>query len=260
MPWRLLDSWLAPAPAGARADWLREHDYAHRGMHGGDVPENSPAAFAAALDAGCGIECDVRLSRDGRAIVFHDEALDRLTGAGGALAERDAAELTALTLGNSGQRVPSLRGLLAQVAGRAPLLIEVKTSRDLPVAPLCRAVRADLANYAGRHAVMSFDPRVAAWFHRHAPATIRGLVVSEQDSRAPWRDMGRHLALWRARPDFLAYDIRDLPSPFAGSQRRRGLPLLSWTVRSAPLRERAWRYADAPIAEGEGLAKPGGNA
>ncbi len=65
--------------------------------------------------------------------------------------------------------------------------------------------------------------------------------------------MRRQLWLWIARPDFLAYDIRDLPSGFAQSQRDRGLPLLTWTVRSPALRARARQFADAPIAEGEGI-------
>lgn len=101
---------------------------------------------------------------------------------------------------------------------------------------------------------MSFDPRVCRWFGRHAPLTARGLVVTEENDKALPGRLRRHFWLWLARPDFLAYDIRDLPSRFAASQRRRGIPVASWTVRSPELAERAGRHADAPIAEGAGVA------
>src|SRR5690606_34591126 len=101
-----------------------------------------------------------------------------------------------------------------------------------------------LESYSGLHAVMSFDPRVSRWFARHSPATVRGLVVTEEDDKGLRGTLRRHLALWHSRPDFLAYDIRDLPSRFAASQRARGLPVTTWTVRSPELLARAVRHAD----------------
>jgi glycerophosphoryl diester phosphodiesterase len=133
-----------------------------------------------------------------------------------------------------------------------PILIEVKTRAERPVAALCLAVRRVLEGYQGPHAVMGFDPRVARWFAVHSPMTVRGLVVTEENDKALAGRLRRHLALWHARPDFLAYDIRDLPSRFAASQRARGLPVLTWTVRTAEHRERAEIHADAAIAEGPG--------
>jgi glycerophosphoryl diester phosphodiesterase len=143
---------------------------------------------------------------------------------------------------------------LAQVAGRVPLLIEIKSRRSRRPAPLCLAVARALDGYQGDHAVMSFDPRVAKWFARHLPRAIRGLVVTEDKARGPWGHFKRHLALWQAKPDFLAYDVRDLPSGFAAGQRARGLPVLTWTVRSPALLAVALDHADAPIAEDAGLA------
>jgi glycerophosphoryl diester phosphodiesterase len=257
LPWRALDGWLSPAPDPARIAWLKGRDYAHRGLHRGDAPENSLSAFAAAISAGMGVECDVQQTADGRAVVFHDWDLDRLTGETGPVAERSAAALTQVTLGASHDRIPTLRDLLGMVRGRAPLLIELKTRRERRVGALCLAVRRDLEGYAGPVAVMGFDPRVAAWFRRQAPHVVRGLVVSEEGARTLSGSLRRRLALWRARPDFLAYDVRDLPSAFAAAQRRRGLPLLAWTVRSAALRQRAAEHADGPIVEGEGVAEGG---
>ena len=128
-----------------------------------------------------------------------------------------------------------------------------QTRRDDVVETLCLAVRGALEGYAGHYAVMSFDPRVSRWFEHYAPHIVRGLVVTEENARTLTGRLRRHLALWHARPDFLAYDIRDLPSRFPAAQRKRGLPLLSWTVKSPELAERAARYVDAPIAEGAGV-------
>jgi glycerophosphoryl diester phosphodiesterase len=254
LPWRIADSWFAPPPDPHRVGWLRSGTFAHRGLHGEGRVENSPAAFAAAIAAGFGIECDVRRSRDGRAVVFHDATLDRLTGQDGVLAELDIAAITGTVLGNGPDRIPTLRDLLRQVAGAVPLLIEIKADPARGVAGLCHAVRRDLEGYRGQQAVMSFDLRVPAWFRRLAPQIVRGLVVTERDARTLSADVRRHRMVWQARPDFLAYDIRDLPSEFARQQRARGLPLLTWTVNSPALRQRAAIEADSPIAEGEGLA------
>lgn len=249
-----LDRWLCPPPARQRAGWLAGQGYAHRGLHGPGVPENSPAAFAAAIARGLGIECDVQRTADGRAVVFHDWELGRLTGEEGPVQTRTAMQLGAVALKGGTDAIPTLEAVLAQVGGQVPLLIEIKSKRAIPVAPLCAAVNRALRDYSGQVAVMSFDPRVSRWFGRHAPQTVRGLVVTEEGSRTLAGRLRRHLALWAGQPDFLAYDIRDLPSPFATAQRKRGLPLLTWTVRSHALQDHAAQHADAPIAEGEGIS------
>lgn len=255
-PFALLDRWLAPAPGPDWAGWLKQAAYAHRGLHGAGVPENSLAAFRGAMARGMGIECDVQLSSDGRAMVFHDFELERLTGEIGPVAARSADELSRIGLSGSTESIPTLRQMLGLVAGGAPLLIEIKSRRGSFAAPerLCRAVAEDLADYAGPHAIMSFDPRVVRWFAVHAPNCVRGLVMTEEHDRGLFGKIRRHLFLWRARPQFMAYDVRDLPSAFAGAQRARGLPVLTWTVRSSELRARAALHADAPIAEGDGVA------
>jgi len=250
----LLDRLLAPAPDPARIGWLAGQDYAHRGLHGPGAPENSISAFAEAIARGMGIECDVQKSADEKAVVFHDWELDRLTGESGPVGGRTSAELARIQLTGSHDRIPILRDLLSLIRGRVPLLIEVKSKRDRRPAPLCLAVRRALEGYHGDHAVMSFDPRVAHWFRRHSPRTLRGLVVTEENARTFGGRLFRHWALWHASPDFLAYDVRDFPSGFAAAQRRRGFMVLTWTVRSPQLREVASEYADAPIAEGAGVA------
>jgi glycerophosphoryl diester phosphodiesterase len=253
-PFGPLDRWLAPAPEPGKVAWIAEHDFAHRGLHGNGVPENSCAAFAAAIARSLGIECDIQRSGDGQAMVFHDWELDRLTAESGPVARRTAEELGRIALVGGSDGIPTLRRVLDQVACRVPLLIEIKSRKDLPVGAICLAVRRTLEGYRGAHAVMSFDPRVSHWYARHSPMTVRGLVVTEENGRNATGALKRRLSLWRARPDFLAYDVRDLPSRFASEQRGRGLPVATWTVRSRELLDRATLYADAPIAEGAGIA------
>jgi glycerophosphoryl diester phosphodiesterase len=212
------------------------------------VPENSRAAFAAAIRAGHGIECDVQVSRDGEAFVFHDDRLDRLTGERGAIGERTSAALATITLSGCDERLPRLDEVLALVAGRVPILIELKAPGH-KVAGLCLAVRRSLEGYRGPAAVMSFNPLVGHWFAAHAERIVRGLVVTEEGRRTVRGRLGRHLALWRSRPDFLAYDVRNLPSRFATAVRARGVLLLTWTVRGAEAERAARTHADQIIYE-----------
>ena len=251
-----LDHWRAPPPKPAKVGWLGSCAYAHRGLHQPGVPENSLTAFRAAIERGMGIECDVQRSSDGQAVVFHDFELDRLTAQTGPVMARTGDELARIELAGSQDRIPALRRMLDEVAGRVPVLIEIKSNRGSfkHVGALCQAVRRVLEGYSGHHAIMSFDPRAVRWFAERSPLTVRGLVVSEENAKALGGMIRRRLSLWAAKPDFLAYDIRDLPSRFAAGQRARGLPVLTWTVRSAEHRDRAALHADAPIAEGAGVA------
>jgi glycerophosphoryl diester phosphodiesterase len=222
--------------------------FAHRGLHGGALVENSGGAIAAAVARGHGVELDVQLSRDGEAMVFHDYELERLTAGQGPIAARTAAELQSIRLNLCNEAMPRLREALSIVGGRAPLLIEVK-SPDRHVDRLCAAVAEALAGYEGPVGVMSFNPQVGAWFARHSPQVLRGLVVTESGSRGLKGRIGRRLALWRAKADFLAYDVRDLPSRFAAAARARGLPVYTWTVRSEADRAAAAAHADQIIFE-----------
>ena len=244
---------LPHPPKAERVAWLKDWTYAHRGLHGPGRVENSPSAFRAALDAGLGVECDIQRSRDDWPMVYHDWDFSRLHGRAEAGEALDAAHWRALRYADSEEGPFALAELLALIAGKVPLLIEIKSRRGYDVERSCESVAAALAGYAGAHAVMSFDPRVSRWLRRHSPQTVRGLVIREDEhgrTRQAWR---RRLALWIARPDFLAYHVKALPNRFAAGLRDAGFPLLTWTVDSPEALAIARDHADAAIAEGAGL-------
>jgi glycerophosphoryl diester phosphodiesterase len=234
--------------------WLTEWEFAHRGLHGPGVPENSLAAAEGAIARGMGIECDIQRSSDDHPMVFHDWELARLTGAAGETGQLPAAVLEELSLLGTDQHPVKLATFLEKVAGRVPLLIEIKSLPGYDVEWTCASVAWLLDTYQGAAAVMSFDPRVPEWFVINAPGVPRGLVGTdsyENGFEGVWRDPQ---VLAAAQPDFLAIDVRDLTRPEAAAWRAGGHPLLTWTVRSPETRALGLAQADALIAEGEGLA------
>ncbi|MEX0342788.1 MAG: glycerophosphodiester phosphodiesterase family protein [Erythrobacter sp.] len=248
-----LDRFLVPSPDPARIGWLREWAFAHRGLHDERAPENSLAAFAGAVERGMGVECDIQRSRDHAAMLMHDWELERLTGVSGPTACYSAEELAQIAYLDSEHMLARLDDLLALVDGRVPILIEIKSRRRYDIEESCVAVRDALAGYGGRHAVMSFDPRVSRWFRKHAPQTVQGLVMREDHFGMTQTASQRHLALWLARPEFIAYHIAALPNPMVAARRAAGTPVLTWTVDTPDLRDRARLHADTPIAEGAGV-------
>ncbi len=233
--------------------WLRERPVAHRGLHDADRPENSLAAFEAAAAAGYPIELDVHLTADGGAVVFHDDTLDRMTGRPGRVREHSLAELGALRLRGCDEPIPSLDQVLERVAGRVPLLVELKTHRAAAAGPLERAVCNALARFPGEHAVQSFDPWSMLWMRRHAPHLPRGMLSGDMRSEGlPKHEalLLEHLALApTVLPDFIGYELRALPHWAPSLLRRLGRPLLAWTIRDEPALHRARGLVDNVIFE-----------
>jgi glycerophosphoryl diester phosphodiesterase len=224
---------LDPGPAG----------FAHRGLHyGSGFPENSLIAFAAALEAGAGIESDVRLTADDRIVVFHDADAWRMCSSPLVIGRSNYAELARLRVGEA--PIPTLESLLTLVKGQVPLLIEVKTADD--IWRWVPALKRDLSGYRGPFGVMSFDARIPRLLKTNMPEVRRGLVV--RDSLPPWK---RRLAMWLADPDFLAVDRKALGKSWVARARER-MPVCSWTIRTPEQRAQAQIHADALIWEADG--------
>lgn len=235
---------------------------AHRGLHDKTAgrPENSPAAFAAAVGAGYGIELDVQMSADAQAIVFHDYDLGRLTGATGLVTQRTAADLGQITLNHSTDTIPTLAQVLALVAGRAPLLIEIKDQDGTlgpDVGPLERAVTAALHGYQGPVALMSFNPHAVLACATLAPDVPRGLVT-DPFTAADWptvpaatRDRLRMVPDYTAAGcDFISHNRKDLAALRVSELKQNGTKVLCWTIRSPSQETEARQVADNITFEG----------
>jgi glycerophosphoryl diester phosphodiesterase len=237
--------------------WLTKRPFAHRGLHGGPVVENTLQAADAAIAAKYGIECDIQLTADGELVVFHDDMLDRLTVAAGPLTARTLADVKTIAYRETPGRIPTLGEFLVHVAGRAPLLIELKSRWDSDVRAAERAA-AILANYSGPFALMSFDPWLLRALKLSAPQLPRGIVAERRYDDPDWRltpaqkfGLGNLTHVAQTWPHFVAYRVGDLPALAPLLARNLfGMPLLTWTVRSRAERARAERWADQMIFEG----------
>jgi glycerophosphoryl diester phosphodiesterase len=245
------------APALRQLAWLVARPIAHRGLHDAKrgILENTADAFAAAMDRDYAIECDLQLSADGEAMVFHDAQLDRLTTETGAVIARTAAELKDVALRGSGDRIQTLGELLDQVNARVPLVVELKSHWDGSLA-LARRVAEVVADYDGPLALMSFDPDLIAGLAKLAPRLPRGIVADRESVMETRLSLARRLELRhlghvdKSRPHFLSYHADGLPYGPPRAFRQAGLPVICWTVRDAASAARARRYADQITFEG----------
>lgn len=244
----------------SRLPWLTARPIAHRGLHDevNGIVENTPSAARAAIAGGYGIECDVQITSDGEAMVFHDDVLERLTEGSGPVATQSAAALKRITLKGTTDRMVTLAEYGELIAGRSLLLIELKSRFDGDLRIAARAVEV-MRGYQGRFALMSFDPVLIEEVRRLAPDITRG-IVSESNYNDPYWNFltpaQRHSLTWmthgpRSCPKFIARNINHLPALIPQTARLLfGVPILTWTVRSEDQRARAARIADQMIFEG----------
>ena len=239
--------------------WLTTRPIAHRGLHerARGIIENTPSAIGAAIDNHFAFEVDLQATLDGEAMVYHDDELGRLTDGHGALREINSKDLRHVPFRETTDRMISLGELCEIVSGRVTMVLELKSQFD-DNDMLVRRVASVLARYQGPVAAMSFDPFQVHALRRLAPNVVRGLVAENNYEQGEWltlppakRNMMKHMRqAFHAQPQFIAYNINDLPSPAPWIARTLfGLPLLTWTVRTPDQRAHAARWTDQMIFE-----------
>lgn len=232
--------------------WLTARPIAHRGLHdrGNGIIENTASAFAAAMDGNYAIECDLQLTKDCEAVVFHDETLDRLTTSKGWVKDLTVSQMKALTIRDSADHVQTLPELLAQVAGRVPLIIEIKTHWDSDERLTLRVFDV-LKDYQGQYCVMSFDPAVLVTLCQNAPEILRGFVADggfddyyDTLPLARRQELRTFSHMPHTRPDFISYRYDALPWAPVTAFRDAGNPVITWTIRSPQQEKIARRHSD----------------
>ncbi len=246
---------IAPGRRGKDVSALRGFAYAHRGLfeNRNGIPENSLAAFQKAVEAGFGIELDVQLTKDGQLAVFHDKTLNRMCGADACLSELSYDEAQKCTLLGTDERIPLFSNVLDLVAGRVPLIVEIKHYGN--VNHLAGEVNAMLSRYNGPYCVESFHPLAMRWFKKNAPQVIRGQLASgviSRESPAYQQAALKYLLVnVLSRPDFIAYDIREDKNASIFLLKHLFRPLwVAWTVRTPQELAKALQTYDLQIFEG----------
>ena len=211
--------------------------YAHRGLHNGERAENSMSAFRAAVEAGYGIELDVRLSKDGRLVVFHDDTLDRVCGREGRVVDFTAAELATFKLNGTDDGIPLFSDVLALIDGRVPLLVEIKENAGDSGVSLATCEM--MKRYGGEYIIESFNPLSLKVVRERLPEIPRGILSHRyyeyEKSRKPLFFLLQSLLLnFLCRPAFIAYDHRHAKAFGLRFVRSFfGIPTIAWTVRSS---------------------------
>ena len=231
--------------------------YAHRGLHGNGVPENSMQAFRLALENGYGIEFDVHLMADGELAVIHDASLKRTAGEQVFIEDLTKDDLIRYHLEETDEIIPLFTDVLALYAGKAPLIIELKCERN-NYAELSAAVCKVLESYEGLYCLESFDPRVVNWLKKNAPDKIRGQLtenfLKNPKSKIPWILkflMTTQLMNFLTVPDFIAYKSADRKRLDVSICRSIwGAAAVTWTVKSQEEFDAVKKEGWLPIFEG----------
>ena len=239
-----------------RMEHLKKWSYAHRGLHGPGVPENSMAAFQAALDGGYGIELDIHLLRDGNLAVIHDSKLIRTTGSDGRIEDLTTADLANYRLEGTEETIPTFRQVVELFAGKAPLIVELKPEGGNHAA-LAETACKLLDEYDIDYCMESFDPRCVAWLKKNRPEIIRGQLAENyyksKHITLKWYIkflLTNQMMNFATRPDFIAYRFADRKDTLSNIFCRAQMECVTWTITSQEDFDTAVKEGWVPIFEG----------
>jgi glycerophosphoryl diester phosphodiesterase len=233
--------------------WLRDCPIAHRGLHDSAIPENSTPSFEAAISKDLCIELDVRRSSDGKFVVFHDDNLYRMTGHNALVHKTPYSVIRNLRLAGTEYQIPLLENVLELIAGRTPLLVEVKKHDKTDEESVVRLLREYREKYNGKFAIQSFHPLVVKNIKKLSPESLCGLLSSDFKDRKMHRlykaAIKNARLFFMAKPDFISFEINSFPNKRISKFREQGLLVLGWTVMTLGEIEKAKILCDNIIIE-----------
>ena len=236
---------IKPRRKRKEMDKFKGYRFAHRGFHGEGAEENSLTAFENAIKKGYGIEIDVRFSKDGELMVFHDETLKRVCGIDKRVVDMTADELRMIKLGNTEDTIPTFKELLEFIDGRAPLLIEIK--QDQGEGNVALATCQALKDYKGEYLLQSFNPLAIKTARKELPSAVRG-ILSDNYMRDPsrrgilYRLLKNLMLNFLCRPDFISFNHEEIGNSFTARLVKKLYKptFFAWTVRSAEAEKSAY--------------------
>lgn len=231
-----------------KISWIKETPIAHRGLHTKDIPENSLSAFENALKNNYAIELDVQFTKDKEVVVFHDENLKRMTNDTRNIEDVNYDELKNLRLGNTNEIIPTLEEVLELVDSKVAILIEIKDCKDY--IELSEKTYEILKGYEGNYAIQSFNPFILEWYKNNASEVIRGQLSgtftegSESLNSFEKFVLKNMLLNFKSKPNYIGYELDGIPKSKLESLRKKGVPIIVWTVKNKEDMEKAYKYSD----------------
>jgi glycerophosphoryl diester phosphodiesterase len=226
---------------------LTHRPIAHRGLHDGNhaVWENTLSAFERAIAAGYSIECDLQYAADAMPVVFHDDDMERLCNIKADIRSMTSSELSLVSIGGTKDKVASLKAMLKFVKGRVPLTIELK-GREGDDEGFASAVLETLEGYQGDVTLMSFD----TWLLKELKELESPFPVGLTAEGTKETDFEMHRKAMAYGLDFISYNVMHIPNPFIDGERARGVPVITWTVRTKEQAAHSYANADQITFEG----------
>lgn len=231
-----------------KISWIKETPIAHRGVHTKDIPENSLSAFENALKNNYAIELDVQFTKDKEVVVFHDENLKRMTNDTRNIEDVNYDELKNLRLGNTNEIIPTLEEVLELVDSKVAILIEIKDCKDY--IELSEKTYEILKGYEGNYAIQSFNPFILEWYKNNASEVVRGQLSgtftegSESLNSFEKFVLKNMLLNFKSKPNYIGYELEGIPKSKLESLRKKGVPIIVWTVKNKEDMEKAYKYSD----------------